>query len=83
MKDQISVSYMRTVNLGNYESAKIQAGIEFEVMDNFWLRTGVSTYPNSISGGFGLLLKGIKIDYGYSNHPVLSDTHQFSIGYQF
>jgi len=34
------------------EETKIQAGIEFEVMDNFWLRTGASTYPSSISGGF-------------------------------
>lgn len=33
MKDQISVSYMRTVNLGNYESAKIQAGIVQEISD--------------------------------------------------
>jgi len=65
------------------EETKIQAGIEFEVMDNFWLRTGVSTYPNSISGGFGLLFKGIKIDYGFSSHPVLPLTHQFSLGYQF
>lgn len=65
------------------EETKIQAGIEFEVMDNFWLRTGVSTYPNSISGGFGILFKGIKIDYGFSSHPVLPITHQFSLGYQF
>jgi len=65
------------------EETKVQAGIEFEVLDNFWLRTGASTYPNTISGGFGILFKGIKIDYGYSNHPVLSDTHQFSLGYQF
>ena len=65
------------------EETKIQAGIEFEVMDNFWLRTGVSTYPNSISGGFGLPFKGIKIDYGFSSHPVLPITHQFSLGYQF
>jgi len=73
------------IDLSQYlgEPTKIQAGIEFEVMENFWLRTGASTNPNSISAGFGLLFKGIKIDYGYSNHPVLSDTHQFSIGYQF
>ena len=33
MKKEISVSYMRTINLGNYESAKIQAGIVQEVSD--------------------------------------------------
>ncbi|MBC8383699.1 MAG: hypothetical protein H8E22_07875 [Candidatus Cloacimonetes bacterium] len=65
------------------EETKIQAGIEFEVIDNFWLRTGASTYPNSISGGFGILFKGVKIDYGFSSHPVLPLTHQFSLGYQF
>ena len=65
------------------EETKIQAGIEFEVIDNFWLRTGASTYPNSISGGFGILLRGIKVDYGFSSHPVLPLTHQFSLGYQF
>lgn len=31
MKKEISVSYMRTINLGNYESAKIQAGITQEI----------------------------------------------------
>ena len=65
------------------EETKIQAGIEFEVIENFWLRTGASTYPNSISGGFGVLFKGIKVDYGFSSHPVLPITHQFSLGYLF
>lgn len=32
MKKEISVSYMRTINLGNYESAKIQAGIVQEIL---------------------------------------------------
>jgi hypothetical protein len=31
MKKEIIVSYMRTINLGNYESAKIQAGITQEI----------------------------------------------------
>lgn len=31
MKKEISVSYMRTINLGNYESVKIQAGITQEI----------------------------------------------------
>ena len=32
MKKEISVSYMRTINLGNYEAAKIQAGIVQEIL---------------------------------------------------
>lgn len=33
MKKEISVSYMRTINLGNYESARIQAGITQEISE--------------------------------------------------
>lgn len=29
----MSVSYMRTINLGNYESCKIQAGITKEIFE--------------------------------------------------
>ncbi|HEX38341.1 MAG TPA: hypothetical protein ENG70_05775 [Candidatus Cloacimonetes bacterium] len=65
------------------EQTKILAGIEFEIIDNFWLRTGASTYPNSISGGFGVLFKGVKVDYGFNTHPVMPLTHQFSLGYLF
>lgn len=65
------------------EDTKIQFGIEFEIINNFWLRTGASTYPNSISGGVGFLIKGIKFDYGVNTHSVLAPTHHFSIGYQF
>ncbi|MEA3476432.1 MAG: hypothetical protein U9R23_08350 [Candidatus Cloacimonadota bacterium] len=65
------------------EDTKINFGIEFEIVDNFWLRTGASTYPNSISGGVGFLIKDIKFDYGVNSHSVLNPTHHFSIGYQF
>jgi len=65
------------------EETKINFGIEFEIVDNFWLRTGASTYPNSISGGMGFLIKGVKFDYGINTHPVLNSTHHFAIGYQF
>jgi len=33
MKKEISVSYTRTINLGNYESAKVQAGITQEIFE--------------------------------------------------
>lgn len=33
MKKEIRISYTRTVNLGNFESAKIQAGIIQEISD--------------------------------------------------
>jgi len=33
MKKEISVSYTKTINLGNYESAKIQVGIIQEISE--------------------------------------------------
>lgn len=65
------------------EETKVQLGIEFQIGNNFWLRTGASTYPNSVSGGIGFLIKGVKFDYGVNKHPVLNYTHHFEIGYQF
>lgn len=32
MKKEISISYQKTINLGNYESAKIQADITQEIL---------------------------------------------------
>lgn len=33
MRKEMSVSYTRTINLGNFESAKIQAGITQEILE--------------------------------------------------
>jgi long-subunit fatty acid transport protein len=65
------------------EETKVSFGVEYELIDNFWLRTGASTYPNSISFGLGLLVKGIRFDYGVKTHAVLDLTHHISLGYEF
>jgi hypothetical protein len=65
------------------EETKVSFGVEYELIDNFWLRTGASTYPNSISFGLGFLVKGIRFDYGVKTHPVLDLTHHISLGYEF
>lgn len=65
------------------EKTEVHFGFEYQLINNFWLRTGASTYPNSFSGGFGLLVRGVKFDYGFGTHPVLDVTHHFSLGYQF
>jgi len=65
------------------DETEVHFGIEYEMFENFWLRTGASTYPNSISGGLGLLMKGVKFNYGFNTHPVIAPTHHVSLGYQF
>jgi len=65
------------------EETKVSFGVEYEMIDNLWLRTGASTYPNSISFGFGFLVEGIRFDYGLKTHAVLDPTHHISLGYEF
>ena len=61
----------------------VEGGFEYYPVDFFSLRMGASTMPNRISVGFGLNYAGFVIDYAFRNHPVLAETHQFGISYNF
>ncbi len=61
----------------------VEGGFEYYPIDFFCLRMGASTMPNRISVGFGLNYAGFVIDYAFRNHPVLAETHQFGISYNF
>ncbi len=60
-----------------------RAGIEYRVMPWLIMRTGVNTEPNRIGFGFGVNKWGLLMDYAFVSHPVLPETHQFSLGYTF
>lgn len=60
-----------------------RAGIEYRVMPWLIMRTGVNTEPNRIGFGFGINKWGLLMDYAFVSHPVLPETHQFSLGYSF
>ncbi|HCL00176.1 MAG TPA: hypothetical protein DHW42_08765 [Candidatus Marinimicrobia bacterium] len=60
-----------------------RAGIEYRVMSWMIMRCGVNTEPNRIGFGFGINKWGLLIDYAFVSHPVLPETHQFSLGYSF
>lgn len=68
--------------IGN-QKTQYRAGIEYRIAPWLILRTGVNTEPNRIGFGFGLEKFGAMIDYAYISHPVLPETHQFSLGYRF
>jgi len=56
------------------------AGLEFAVFGDFFLRGGVMTDPNKMTGGFGYLYEGFMVNYGYSSGGgVLNSSHQFGM----
>ncbi len=65
------------------DKTQYRAGLEYRIVPWLVLRTGVNTEPNRIGFGFGIEKWGILADYAYISHPLLPETHQFSLGYSF
>ena len=60
---------------------RFKAGIDYNVLQNFYLRAGFNTQPATYSFGMGLRLKNLDIDIASNVHPVLGLTPQLSVIY--
>ncbi|MAJ45557.1 MAG: hypothetical protein CMF96_12565 [Candidatus Marinimicrobia bacterium] len=62
---------------------QIQSGIQYNIIPQLKLLTGIQVNPNRF--GFGLVYNSHNINVGWSvlTHPILFNTHSFSIGYNF
>jgi len=68
--------------LGN--QVQFRGGTEFQVASFLQLRGGLRTAPNIFTAGFGVLLKGVRVDYAFSTGGgTLSSSNQIGIGYAF
>lgn len=57
-----------------------RGGVEFEAAPFLWLRAGLCTEPNKFTAGFGLEVRGMHLDYGFtSGGGVLDDTHHVGL----
>lgn len=66
------------------EEFQFHGGMEFGLFDILTLRGGLVTNPNKVTGGFGVNIKGVLVDYAFSTGGgVLESTHQFGLGYRF
>jgi hypothetical protein len=55
-------------------------GMEFNVVPALDLRVGVETEPNKVTGGFGIHLPVLTLDYGFSTGGgVLDASHHFGV----
>ncbi|WP_370089612.1 hypothetical protein [Ekhidna sp.] len=60
-----------------------KAGIEYQVVENVFVRTGISTEPFLGAFGVGFHPKNLKFDYAYSNDSRLGSIHEISVAYTF
>jgi hypothetical protein len=68
----------------DYDPALFKAGIEYRIIQNLYVRTGIMV-SNLVShaAGLGVILKKIMIDFAFSHHQILGYTPHFSIQYSF
>ena len=60
-----------------------KAGIEYQIVENVFARTGISTQPFIGTFGVGFYPKNLKFDYGFSNESTLGSIHEISVAYSF
>ncbi|MCF7804140.1 MAG: type IX secretion system membrane protein PorP/SprF [Candidatus Marinimicrobia bacterium] len=57
------------------------AGLEYRIIDQLTLYSGVHSNPNRFGAGLRIRYKFLMADYGMITHPVFPLTHQFSLGF--
>lgn len=60
-----------------------KCGLEYRIIEQIYVRGGISTNPGLYSFGFGLDFKKVKIDFSSSVHEVLGYSPQISLIYNF
>ena len=60
-----------------------RAGIEFKIVKDFVLRTGIATNSTLVSLGMGYKTKGLSIDLAFSYHQYLGYSPFITLSYNF
>lgn len=63
-------------------SPLFRAGIEYQIIKNFYLRTGITSRLSNAHFGIGFQAKQFIFDYAASNHTLLGFSHHFTLAYQ-
>lgn len=75
----IGVEYEKDIEY----KTRFKAGLEYEAVKNFYLRTGILTEPFENTFGLGYKYGNIYADIAFTNHPELGLTPHFSMLYSF
>ncbi len=60
----------------------IKAGLEYQIIKSFYLRTGITSKLNNAHFGFGFQSKQFIFDYAASSHSALGFSHHLTLSYQ-
>jgi len=63
------------------EDTEFMGGVELKLFEPLYLRAGVHQNPATWSAGASFRLIGIILDYSFTKHTVLNDTHFLNISY--
>jgi hypothetical protein len=61
--------------------ASLRFGLEYEIVSQFRVRTGIATRPYTNHVGLGFAGKDFTIDYAASSHPQLGWSHHMTLAY--
>lgn len=64
-----------------FDHGVFKIGIEYQLIDQFFVRGGLSTNPNLFSFGVGFNFNGFNIDFGSSYHQVLGFSPKIAMYY--
>ncbi|MFT6867552.1 MAG: hypothetical protein ACJA08_002395 [Cyclobacteriaceae bacterium] len=78
--DQLMINLETEKELGFSEVFK--AGLQYQLIEPLFFRTGISTKPFKSAFGFGLTLSGFLLDYAYISNPNLGGIHELSLAYK-
>ncbi|MDA3906617.1 MAG: hypothetical protein PF484_11135 [Bacteroidales bacterium] len=60
----------------------LKIGMEYHLVEQYFVRGGLSTNPNLFSFGFGLNINGFNIDFGSSYHQILGFSPKAALYYR-
>lgn len=63
--------------------AVVRFGVDYEIVENVYVRTGFGTNPSVFAFGFGVNVNNFKIDFGTSKHNALGYSPALSLMYNF
>lgn len=58
-----------------------KAGLEYQIVENVYIRTGISTEPFFGAFGVGFHPKNLKFDYSFADDSRLGNVHELSLAY--
>lgn len=82
---RLSESFSITSELGNAfnRQIRIKTGLEYKILEKFFLRTGVSGKPYQLSAGIGFQVRKLTLDMATTYNQYLGNSPSASFQYQF